>query len=352
MKILYFINKTNGFAKSMIFFMEEQFPEIEKSYYIVDRRSEEKLPDLDNVHRIYSYKEFVTNKRLIEDLKGADKIIVSGVFTMQYVLPIYGRKILKKVYWQFWGGDYENFRTNRLSLKLKMRKKIVLNCLKNAKGVVLLTAPENKAFEEIFGKVAKNKMHVAVVPGGQKDDELLLKIRNERSTEKSNKIVIGNSATESNQHLDIFEKIKHLDVSSVKLYCPLSYGDIHYRDKVIEKGKELFGNSFYPITEYMEYEEYIRFLNSCDVGIYNNNRQQALGNISLMLNLGKKVYVPKSIQTYYKQFGYKLYLTRDIKSEDIMHVLEFSSEDSNNNYKCYNIRKKRIYMEWSKILKE
>ena len=80
----------------MISFMESNFPEIKKSYYIVDRRKEEILPKLENVHRILSYKEFITNQKLIGDMKSADKIIVSGVFTLQYIMPIYGKNILKK----------------------------------------------------------------------------------------------------------------------------------------------------------------------------------------------------------------------------------------------------------------
>lgn len=96
MKIVYFINKTNGFPKSMISFMETNFPEYDKSYYTIDRRKEENLPILSNVHRILSYKEFILNRELLEDLRTADKIIVSGVFTLQYVLPIYGKKIMEK----------------------------------------------------------------------------------------------------------------------------------------------------------------------------------------------------------------------------------------------------------------
>ena len=350
MKVVYFINKTNGFPKSMISFMESNFPEIKKSYYIVDRRKEEILPKLENVHRILSYKEFITNQKLIGDMKSADKIIVSGVFTLQYIMPIYGKNILKKIYWQFWGGDYEVFRSSQISQKVKIRKKFVFSCIKKSKGIILLTKPEIKVFNEIFGSIVAGKIFTAVVPSGQEDEEILMNARKEKKQDKICRIVIGNSATESNQHLAVFEKMKRLDVSNVKIYCPLSYGDSKYRDKVIKKGKEQFGNQFYAITEYMTYEEYVRFLNSCDVGIYDNNRQQALGNISLMLNLGKKVYVSESIRKYYEQFGYKLYSTNEIETKTITDVLKFDVEDAEKNYMCYDLRKKKIYYEWERVL--
>lgn len=215
-----------------------------------------------------------------------------------------------------------------------------------------MTKPERKAFEEVFGNIANDKLYTAVVPSGQEDENILMKARDEHKVVKSNIIVIGNSATDSNQHLDIFQKMKHLDTEKIKICCPLSYGEAQYREDVIKKGKEIFGDRFYPITEYMSYEKYVDFLNSCDVGIYNNNRQQALGNISLMLNLGKKVYVPELTKQYYEQFGYKLYSISEVEFTNIENVLKYDTNVMENNIQCYEQRKKVIYREWEKILTE
>ena len=43
----------------------------------------------------------------------------------------------------------------------------------------------------------------------------------------------------------------------------------------------------------MPYSSYISFLGSIDIGIFNNNRQQGMGNITNLLYLGKKVYLSK-----------------------------------------------------------
>ena len=352
MSIVFFINKSNGFPKSMISFMESYFPNLEKVYYTVDRRKEEELPKLENVHRIFSYKEFINNKKLIEDIRKADKIIVSGVFTLQYILPIYGKNILKKTYWQFWGGDYEVFRSEKETWKLRIRKKIVAKCLKKARGIILLTQSEKSAFEEVFDGVGEKKFFYVVVPAGKEDEEVLFKIRKEKKSKLQKKITIGNSATKSNRHLEIFDKLKHFDLSKIDLVCPLSYGDFQYRDIVVEDGKKKFGENFHPLIKYMDYEEYIRFLNSCDVGIYNNNRQQALGNISLMLNLGKKVYAPNSICKYYRQFGYNIFSIDQINSLNILELFEFSSEESQRNIECYELRRKEVIAEWKKIIEE
>lgn len=351
MKVVFFINKTNGFPKSMISFMEANFPEINKSYYTIDRRNEEDLPNLSNVHRISSYKEFITNKELINDIITADKIIVSGVFTVQYILPLYGKKIMKKTYWQFWGGDYEVLRGDNLSARLKVRKYIVSKCIKNSKGIILLTEPEREIFEKIFEKIPSDKFYAVVVPPRQEVDEIIARVRTIRKKDTSNVIVIGNSATKSNQHFDIFDRLSCLDLQNVKIYCPLSYGDNQYRERVIIRGKELFGDNFVPITQYMSYEKYVEFLNSCDVGIYNLNRQQALGNISLMLNLGKKIYTSDSIKKYYEQFGYTLHSVNELKYKSIKEILKHNTVDAENNIHCYDIRKMKIYDTWNTVLK-
>ncbi len=383
MRIVFFINKTNGFAKGMISYLEAKCSGIEKEYYVIDRREEESLPKAQNVHRILSYREFLMNRSLIRNVKTADRIFVSGVFTIQYVLPIYGRRVLEKTCWQFWGGDYTDFRKGESvgSLEVLVRRAFVTHCLRHAGGIVLLTAPERETFLEIFPFTAGIKMHYTPVPAGSGDSELLARIRNENNVpadydtsvmaghenagakgkvaeagiyenEKKvrnlRRIVIGNSATATNCHLEIFEKLKGLDLQDAELYCPLSYGDDSYRETVIQKGQELFGDRFRPITEYMEYETYVRFLGTCEVGIYNNNRQQALGNIRRMLELGKKVYLPQIIREYFDQYGFITWPVESLETSTIEEILEFPKESSQHNVECirkWNDRTERIWKE-------
>lgn len=45
----------------MISYLEDNFPDTEKEYYIIDRRQVVQLPELVSVHRILSYAEFLWN---------------------------------------------------------------------------------------------------------------------------------------------------------------------------------------------------------------------------------------------------------------------------------------------------
>lgn len=96
-------------------------------------------------------------------------------------------------------------------------------------------------------------------------------------------ILIGNSATETNNHLDIFDILVTMDLQGRQLVVPLSYGSQCYRDKVIEVGKMLFDDKFVPITDFLPLNDYKSLLNSCSVAIFAHERQQAVGNILISL---------------------------------------------------------------------
>ena len=69
--------------------------------------------------------------------------------------------------------------------------------------------------------------------------------------ENSNNILIGNSADPSNNHIDIFEKIKNFNFKNKKIIVPLSYPENYeyYIAKVIIKGEKNFWGKFYTTNE-------------------------------------------------------------------------------------------------------
>ena len=111
-------------------------------------------------------------------------------------------------------------------------------------------------------------------------------------------ILIGNSATLSNNHLDIFETIKGVEN---RLIVPLSYGAYGYKDYrniVFFKGKKIFGKNLKIIDSFLSIEEYDKVLLSCNTMIMYHLRQQALGNIYKGLYLGLRIFLNKKSITY------------------------------------------------------
>jgi len=111
-------------------------------------------------------------------------------------------------------------------------------------------------------------------------------------------ILIGNSATLSNNHLDIFDIIKN---TNSEVIVPLSYGAYgfqDYKEIIICKGKSLFKHNFHAIESFLPIQDYDKILMSCNTMIMYHIRQQALGNIYMALYLGMRVYLNKKSITY------------------------------------------------------
>jgi dTDP-N-acetylfucosamine:lipid II N-acetylfucosaminyltransferase len=107
-------------------------------------------------------------------------------------------------------------------------------------------------------------------------------------------ILIGNSATETNNHLEVFETIAKTPLlAGRRLLVPLSYGDTDtwYRDRIIEAGREMFGDLFVPLVDFMPKAEYTRLLADCGHVFMGHIRQQGFGNILMMMLMGAKIYM-------------------------------------------------------------
>jgi hypothetical protein len=152
------------------------------------------------------------------------------------------------------------------------------------------------------------------------------------------KILVGNSASPANNHLEAFKKLEK--IKNVEIYCPLSYGSKYYKEIVILAGKSIFGKDFYPITEFMQRREYVEFVNEMDIVYMYHNRSQAWGNIATSLALGKPVFLKNgnAIKQYISAIGVKTYDANLIGQYDLEIIilqeqqnLEFNIEKLNKN---------------------
>jgi dTDP-N-acetylfucosamine:lipid II N-acetylfucosaminyltransferase len=114
-----------------------------------------------------------------------------------------------------------------------------------------------------------------------------------------NNILLGNSASYTNNHLEAFEILEKFDLKNFKIITPLSYGSKEYADKIVELGKNKFGNRFYPLMEYKTIEEYQKILQGCGIVFMNHSRTQATGNILTALFLGAKVFMSEKTTMFH-----------------------------------------------------
>ena len=178
-------------------------------------------------------------------------------------------------------------------------------------------------------------------------------IQNYREDAKASPITIlvGNSATESNQHVQVFKMLKRYINESFEVLCPLSYGDDSYRKEIIKVGLELFGDRFHPLTDYMDLESYYKMLAKCSVAIMNNNRQQAMGTINALIALKCKVYIRKDTpmwKLYYVENQMNIYSAEDIIHLSFEDLTSFPEKEQTENYEKYlfHIDSSRSIIKW------
>lgn len=123
-------------------------------------------------------------------------------------------------------------------------------------------------------------------------------------------ILVGNSANSTCNHIDVLDKLKDIVPEGSECIVPLSYaGQASYVSEVVRQGKELLGESFTPLVSFMPLEDYTRIIDQCNVAIFLLERQQAMGNINMMIRRGCKVFLSDTsvIYRHYRALGVRVF---------------------------------------------
>lgn len=306
--------------------------------------------------KIISLKEFF-KKSFMEKLSRYEFVVLHWLDDFKKFLVLNAPEKVKFV-WIGWGGDYYCYTKKNLFLPLTKdyldktnKKNLNINVISGLKYTIkniLFMRKLNVKIDirELFNKIdffapvikedydlvssaiEKFKPQYISWNYGTLEDDLIKDLNSKIS---GNNILIGNSATPENNHLDTFKFLENIDLRDRKLICPLNYGDPEYAKYISNKGALYFGNNFYPITEFMSIDEYRDILKSCSVAIMNHLRQQAVGNIIMMLYMGAKVFLNKEspVYSFFNKQGAKIYSTNELCMEEIN--LELKDEDIERN---------------------
>ncbi|MBD5134534.1 MAG: TDP-N-acetylfucosamine:lipid II N-acetylfucosaminyltransferase [Lachnospiraceae bacterium] len=349
-QIVHIVNR-DKFTAGYINFMEYYMKDYSHLFITLKTDKELDVLNINNVIYIESYKCLIRNGEIRKSFEDAYKIIGTGIFGMEKYLIRFPDSILKKTYFQFWGGDFYMYRNHKGPMT-QLRKHILKSCIKKIAANIMLVDGDCIQISNIL-KIDK-KYFVAPMPSDPTKKINYDMYRNMKHEDNKKRILVGNSSTPENQHIEMFEKLSYLkEEKDINIICPLSYGDENYREEVIRKGKDIFGNNFIPITEFMDIEKYHNLLSTCDIGIFNNNRQQALGNIWIMLRMGKKLYIrsDNSMWKHFKDLGFKLYDIADIQEISLEQLCFYDASDRMHNLETadsYNDEKD--IAAWKKVL--
>ncbi len=185
---------------------------------------------------------------------------------------------------------------------------------------------------------------------------------NRELLERSNNILFGNSATPTNNHLDVFEVLKNVNkVEDRNIIIPLNYGDNRYRSYLKEQISNYSFHKLQLLENFLPFDDYNQLINSCSYAIFGHLRQQAIYNVNYCLSHGIKVFLYKDSIAYH-QFknidGYIIYsidddlnsdeLSAPLTQEQIIHNLEVYNRSKFNSIEEINCELNQLFNSFIK----
>lgn len=229
-------------------------------------------------------------------VRGASRIILHGNPLLFYFLLF--PWLPSKTYWVIYGYEIDD---RLIKIKRSLPNRLIrLFVLSRISGHITHIKEDSDYANSHFGSHAKF-FYSPIYLSNVIDEKLILSGCNRILTNPI-RILVGNNTSPTNNHESIFRMLLPFKDENILLFCPLSYGLYdEYRDMTIAQGRDYFGNRFVAMTEFMKPDTYREFLNEIDIAIFNHQRQEGMGVIIQLLNLGKVIYMNSST-TSYKSF--------------------------------------------------
>ena len=120
-------------------------------------------------------------------------------------------------------------------------------------------------------------------------------------------------------------------------------GNPAYKEAVIAKGAALIGPNFKPLLDFMPLADYNRLQASTSHAFFGNLRQEAVGNILIVLYLGAKVFLFRSNPVYewMQSKGLKAFAIEELTQEELDTPLDPDTQRRNREIltSLYNRRR-------------
>ncbi|GAK22973.1 4-alpha-L-fucosyltransferase [Vibrio sp. JCM 19052] len=262
--------------------------------------------------------------------KNYDLIVFHSMITKnRVILKLLRRNSKQKIIWIGFGFDYYSLLNQNFILDYKVKSELnIIDYKKIKKKLIDNVLGDKLIFDKIdyFAPVFKSeydflksklKFKVPYIDWNYASFSGVLNYFDDRMV-YGDSILVGNSASPSNNHKHIIEKLSELRVNN-KLVFPLSYGDNGYRSYV--KAMLVDSNLTYVTMEdFIERSSYFKSLLECQYVIMNHIRQQGSGNVLMMIYLGAKVFL-NSQSLFFKELvdlGFDVYDISDISLESLV----------------------------------
>jgi len=301
----------------------------------------------------------------LNNLKKTDTVIFHGLTDAKLWLKLVFHHVVKRSSCVIWG--YELYRHTHQQRSIKQIIIQCIHCLLMQRMQKVITL--NPGDGDLVQKYLKRK-NVEIIPypliGFALTQPIIAKPIQLKETEKNNglanalserplKLLIGNSAAKSNEHIDAFKQIMHLAEHNIEVIVPLNYaGKEGYIKQVIKSGNTLFGKKFTPITTMLSKQAYNELLQDIDVAIFAHNRQQGLYVAYAMLLMGKPLFLRENTTSFdnLRSLGFSVSSLSQLSGYDfeVFKKLCDLEGDENRTLMEKHFTEKALAPKWSHLL--
>ncbi len=266
---------------------------------------------------------------MITAMNKADKIILHGLFNnhLFYLLAMQPW-LLKKCYWVMWGGDLYIHEAPFKDWRWKKNELFRHYIFKRMGHFITYIKGDYELARKWYG--AKGEYHHCLMYPSNVYKECSLP----KKSGTAINILVGNSADPTNNHEEIFDKLTAYQQENIQIFCPLSYGPIDNAKRIAKLGRELFGEKFKPLLDFMPFEKYLELLGQIDIAVFAHKRQQGMGNTITLLGLGKKFYMRSDITPWamFDELGVKVF---DLRNLDLVPLNDDVRRDNQVRIKSH-----------------
>tara|TARA_X000000950_G_scaffold254025_1_gene317437 strand:+ start:2062 stop:3237 length:1176 start_codon:yes stop_codon:yes gene_type:complete len=188
-------------------------------------------------------------------------------------------------------------------------------------------------------------------------DSILIDKKFFEKEEVGDNIIVGNSISIENNHLDAFFTLKNFELFDRKIIVPLSYGESFkgLKDQLISEGQKSFSlKNFFPIIDFMDRKDYNRLICNCSVAILNHNKQHAWGNILTFLYIGLKVFLNEKnpLYTYLTNLEIVVFEMNSLSQANIDSKLPFRLVKHNRSVLNANFGADKVFQQTTLLIDE
>jgi len=271
---------------------------------------------------------------LLSRLPSNHKILFHGLFDFQIWRKLIFSSVVKRCSCVMWGAELYRHGESGRSLKSYISQVIHGVMVARFNSVFALTPGDAELVTQYLKRKKVDVLPYPLIGINKNKVEV-----NSLDENQPLKILIGNSAAQSNEHRFAFKILAHLADENIQIIVPLNYGaEKEYIDEVVELGSNIFGNKFQPITNMLSKAEYDELLVNVDMSVFSHQRQQGLYVAYSMLLMGKAMFLRSSISSFsnFTSLKFKVYATEDLQSYSFKDLCTLAENKNLHNVKLIN----------------